>query len=215
MTDARNRLKFAATIALFVALGVLAWRSGREIYETGPQLDVREEAGAVVLSWSHPVEAPMAERFASAFRDYRNKTDRFVIELNSPGGAIVEGRLVIDEIKKARRDRRVDAHVGAGAYCLSMCVPIFLAAERRTAAADATFMFHEPSSYDLVTDERVRKPSFEQRLTSDRFFERYFVRSGMNAEWRERLSEEWKGKDLWFTAEELVEQGSGVVDELK
>ncbi|HNS87338.1 MAG TPA: hypothetical protein PKH09_10580, partial [Parvularculaceae bacterium] len=77
---------------------------------------------------------------------------------------------------------------------------------------DAVFMFHEPSSYDLVTDERVRKPGFEQRMTSDRFFERYFVKSEMNPEWREKLRAAWKGRDLWFTAEQLVEQGSGVVE---
>ncbi len=209
---ASNNLRFLVTIALFAALALFAWKSGRRVYEEGPDLDIREEGGDVILRWAHAVEAPMAERFEKAFARWKGKTERFVIELDSPGGAIVEGRLVIDEIEKIRRTHRVVAYVGSGAECLSMCVPIFLAGDERIAAKDAVFMFHEPSTYDLVTDERVRKPGFEQRMTSDRFFERYFVKSEMNPEWREKLRAAWKGRDLWFTAEQLVEQGSGVVE---
>jgi ATP-dependent protease ClpP protease subunit len=211
MTAMQERLRFAVTAALLAALAFFAWKSGRRVFEEGPQLEITEEGGAVILSWRHAVEAPMAERFAAAFEEYGDRTDRFVIDLNSPGGAIAEGRLVIDAIERTKRTHRVDSHVGRGAFCLSMCVPIYLTGDGRNAARDATFMFHEPSSYDLVTDEKVDKPGFEQRLTSERFFERYFVKSEMNPEWRERLRAEWKGNDLWFTAEELVEQGSGVV----
>jgi ATP-dependent protease ClpP protease subunit len=208
----QSRLKFALTIALFAALAVFAWKSGRKVYEEGPDLDARIDGGAVVLAWPHAVEAPMAQRFADAFGRWKGETDHFIIDLNSPGGAIVEGRLVIAEIEKIRKTHKLDTYVGAAANCLSMCVPIYLAGDTRTAAKDARFMFHEPSSYDLVTDERVNKPGFEQKMTSERFFERYFVNSEMNPEWRDKLHEAWKGRDLWFTAEELVAQGSGVVE---
>jgi hypothetical protein len=75
-------------------------------------------------------------------------------------------------------------------------------------------MFHEPSAYDLVTEEKIDKPSFEARMTSARFFERYFGRSEMNPAWRERLKERWRGQDLWFTAKELVDEGANVVEAL-
>lgn len=211
---ARNNIGFAVTAALFAGLAFFAWKSGRKVYEEGPQLQITQSGDAVILRWRHGVEAPMAARFAEAFDDWRGRTDRFVIDLNSPGGSITEGRLVIEEIEKLKSTHAVDTYVGAGGYCLSMCVPIYLTGDQRAAAADATFMFHEPSSYDLVTDEKVKRPGFEQKMTSDKFFERYFVRSDMNPEWRERLRADWKGRDLWFTAEMLVDQGSEVVEQL-
>jgi ATP-dependent protease ClpP protease subunit len=210
-----NRLRYAVTLALFAALGVFAWKSGQKVFEEGPGLQISQAGDAVILRWSHAVEAPMAARVVDAFDAWKGRTGRFVIDLNSPGGSITEGRLVIVEIEAMKKTHRVDTFVGADAVCLSMCVPIYLAGESRTAAADARFMFHEPSTYDLVTDEKINKPGFEQRMTSDRFFERYFVQSGMNANWREKLRASWKGRDLWFTAEELAEQGSGVVERVE
>lgn len=212
MTARNNNIRFAVTLALFAALAFFAWKSGRKVFEEGPELEIVDEDGAIVLRWTHEIEAPMAERFAAAFKEWGGRADRFVVDLNSPGGALTEGRLVIAEIERMKATHEIDTHVGIGAYCLSMCVPIYLAGNRRTAARNARFMFHEPSSYDFVTDERVRKPGFEQKMTSERFFERYFGKSKMTPGWREKLRAEWKGRDLWFTAEELVAQGSGVVE---
>ena len=209
---APNNLRFLVTLALFAALAVFAWKSGRRVYEEGPDLEAFERDGAVVLRWAHGVDAPMAERFEKAFARWKNQTDRFIIELDSPGGALIEGRLVIEEIEKIKRTHRVVAYVSPGAACLSMCVPIYLAGDERIAAKDAVFMFHEPSAYDLLTDRKVKKPGFEQRMTSEKFFERYFVNSKMDPQWRETLRADWKGRDLWFTGEELVEQKSGVVE---
>ncbi len=215
MTGPRNSLRFAATLALFAALAFFAWKSGRKVYETGPQLVIAEAGDAVILRWAHDVEAPMAERFATAFNLWKGKTGRFIIDLNSPGGSITEGRLVIETIERMKETHRVDAYVGDSAYCLSMCVPIYLAGERRTAAASAAFMFHEPSTRDLFTEEKIDRPGFEQRMTSEKFFDRYFASSGMDPAWRERLRVEWRGRDLWFTAGELVEQGAGVVERVE
>lgn len=212
--ETRNRAGFALTLALFAALGVFALRSGRAIYETGPALAVYADDGAVVFQWDKPVEAPMAHRFREAFGAARGATDRIVIELDSPGGALVEGRAVIEEIERMKRTHHVDTRVRAGATCASMCVPIFLAGENRIAGADAAFMFHEPSSVDFVTDEKIDKPAFERRMDAERFFERYFTRSPMDAVWREKLREDWKGRDIWKTGAELVEEGSNVVTRL-
>lgn len=210
-----NKVRFAATLALFAGLAFFAWKSGRKVYEDGPRLEIARTEDAVVLRWTHRIEAPMAMRFAEAFDRWKNETDRFVIDLNSPGGSLAEGRLVIEEIEKIKMTRRVDARVGPRAQCLSMCVPVYLRGQARMAADDAVFMFHQPSTYDLVTDEKVNRPAFERQMTSDRFFERYFVNSEMNPEWREKLSAAWKDRDLWFTARDLVEQESGVVETLE
>jgi ATP-dependent protease ClpP protease subunit len=214
MTAVGERWRFALILALFAALAFIAWKSGRRVFEEGPELSISESDGAVFLAWNHPVEAPMAERFADAFDAHGNRAGRFVIALNSPGGSIAEGRLVIEEIERMTQSHKVDTHVGADSVCLSMCVPIYLSGETRTAAPSAQFMFHEPSAYDLVTEEKIDKPSFEARMTSARVFERYFGRSEMNPAWRERLKERWRGQDLWFTAKELVDEGANVVEAL-
>ena len=52
-------------------------------------------------------------------------------------------------------------------------------------------------------------------VNAERFFERYFTRSPMDAVWREKLREDWKGRDIWKTGAELVEEGSNVVTVLE
>lgn len=210
-----GKIKAGLTLALFAALAFAAWKSGRRVYETGPRLEIRETENAVIFRWAHDVEAPMAERFAAAFEERRRRAGPIVIELNSPGGSLAEGRLVIDEIERAKRNFRISTRVNAEEFCLSMCVPIYLRGETRIAASSAIFMFHEPTSRDLFTDAEIDKPGFERRMTSAKFFERYFVNSEMKAEWRETLRENWKGRDLWYTASELVALDSGVVQELE
>lgn len=212
MTEAqKNRARFALTLALFAALALFALRSGREIYETGPDLAVTEEGGAAVFRWHEAVEAPMAYRFREAFEASKDKTDRIIIDLASPGGALAEGRSVIEEIERMKATHRVTTRVGPGATCASMCVPIFLAGEERLASSNSAFMFHEPSSVDYFTDKKANKPAFEQRMDAERFFERYFTQSPVDAAWREKLRQEWTGRDVWKTGEELVAEKSGVV----
>ncbi len=206
-----NRAGFALTLALFAALGVFAWRSGRAVYEQGPALAVAPEGDAVVFRWSDAIEAPMAFRFSEAFEASKDKADRIVIELASPGGALTEGRAVIDEIERMKKTHRIDTRVAAGEICASMCVPIFLAGQTRNASPDAQFMFHEPTSVDFYTGEKAEKPAFEQRMDAERFFERYFTRSPMDPVWREKLREAWKGRDIWKTGADLVAEGSNVV----
>ena len=209
--ETRNRAGFALTVALFAGLVLFAVRSGREIYETGPELAIATEDGAVVFAWREAVEAPMAYRFREAFEASKNRSDHIIIDLHSPGGALIEGRRVIEEIERMKATHRVDTRVGAGGLCASMCVPIFLAGEDRIAAADARFMFHEPTSVDFFTDEKADKPAFERRMDAERFFARYFTQSPMNAAWREKLRVDWKGRDVWKTGAELVSEGSNVV----
>lgn len=212
--ETRNRAGFALTLALFVALCVFAWRSALVVYEEGPSLTVVAEGDAIVFEWTHAVEAPMAFRLRAAFGEVREKTDRIVIDLNSPGGALAEGRRVIEEIGRMKATHRVDTRVAPGAACASMCVPIFLAGQERIASPSSAFLFHEPTSVDFVTEEKVKKPAFEQRMDAERFFERYFTRSPMDPAWREKLRKDWKGRDVWKTGEELLAERSGVVTRL-
>ena len=139
----------------------------------------------------------------------------FIIDLNSPGGAIAEGENVIRQIDAMRRTHQIDTRVRAGRACYSMCVPIFLQGEERIAAANARFMFHEPTARDYFTDEEVAQPEFEKRYTTARFVDRYFVNSPMNQTWLDDLLAQWRGRDIFKTARELDEEDAGIVTQLE
>ncbi len=170
---------------------------------------------AVVLSWSSPVGAPMARRFEEAYATWRDDVSIFVVELNSPGGTVAEGKRVVQFMDRIKRTHDLETRVGPGAFCLSMCVPIYLKGDTRVASPDARFMFHEPAAYDVYTGERGGGPAFERRFVADRFFDRYFENSPMNPEWRRWLEREWVGKDVWKTGRQLADERSGVVTDLQ
>ena len=137
-------------LALFAIAFIVMQANERNFTADEGRLVIREDASrdAVVLSWSSAVAAPMTRRFQEAYDRYGDSTSTFVIELNSPGGAVAEGKRLVQLLERMATTHEVVTRVGAGDYCLSMCVPIFLKGETRIAAADAYFMFHEPASYN-------------------------------------------------------------------
>ena len=207
-----------ATLAMLAATALLIARNEELIFRDKGELIVERDPRdphTLVFTWRNDVEAPMAKRFEEAWREWRGEGSRIVIDLHSPGGAIAEGEQVIRVIDRMRETHIVDTRVGSRRACFSMCVPIFLQGEQRIAAANARFMFHEPTTFDFYTGERVDQPEFERERTTRRFFERYFVNSPIDAAWRDKLAVEWKGKDVFYTARELVEQESNIVTTLE
>ena len=212
----RLRLNQIALIVMCVILVFLAWQSEQRIFHLGARLVVTEEAGGTVrFSWRSPVAAPMARRFEDAFAQWRGRAERIIIDLNSPGGSLAEGRAVISVIEEMKRSHLVETRVGPGRSCLSMCVPIFLKGDVRTAAPSSRWMFHEPAAMDAVTGEEVEIPEFEKRYASDRFVREYFVASDMDPVWLDGLLEEWRGRDVWRTGRELMDEGSGIIQRLE
>ncbi len=205
-------------ILLFAVLAYFAWRSEQAAIANRPGLHVEEDGkqpGTVIFRWKGEVYPPLATRLEEAFSEWRDKVGRVVIELDSPGGLLREGREAIEVIEWMKKTHTVDTKVDAFDDCLSMCVPIFLRGETRYAASSSRFMFHEPSSYDVFTGERAETPGFERRIASRRFLENYFVNSEMDPEWRDGLVAQWAGKDIWKTGAELVDEGANVVTVLE
>ena len=202
-------------LAMCVAVAFLAWRGDRRVHEDRGRLAVFREGDAVVLQWRSDVDVPMARRFEEAYREWGGETERFIIDLDSPGGALTEGRAVIDVLQRMKRTHALTTYVGPGAACMSMCAPIYLQGENRLAAASSRWLFHEPAARNVFNGERVRQPGFEERRRARRFFERYFVNSEMDPVWRARLEEEWKGRDVRRTGRELFEEGANIVLELE
>ncbi|MEM8770896.1 MAG: hypothetical protein AAGD92_04505 [Pseudomonadota bacterium] len=212
-----NKYSIPLLIALFAACVFLIQQTTDSFHADEGRLIARADTSrdAVVLRWSSEVEAPMGRRFEEAYDEWRDRVSLFIIELDSPGGALAEGKRVIEAVDRMKRTHNVETRVRSWEKCLSMCVPIFLKGDRRVAAANSRWMFHEPTSYDAVTGERVDEPEFERRYVADRFFDRYFANSPMTPEWRAWLQQEWVGKDVWKSGRDLYKEGSGVVTELE
>lgn len=201
-------------IALIVVSGIaifLYWQKYQDTYKNTGRLQVTQNNNAVTLSWRSSIELPMARRFQEAFSEWADKTDKFIIDLDSRGGALREGRQVVELIDQMKRIHLIETTVGEGAVCLSMCVPIYLQGEQRSASRNSQWMFHEPSSYNYVTDEKVEEDEEDRRAAGERFFRKYFVNSEMNPEWRNNLQQEWVGQDVWRTGQQLYDEQSNII----
>jgi len=178
-----------------------------------------------VLGWSGPVQEPMSERVAAAIDRYKADRRQLVLILNSPGGSIEHGRKVVAAIRA--RDRAIDTLVEKAGVCASMCVPIFLAGTRRMADPEAYFMFHEASlnssarqntkrqelsdSEKVVVSQAVK--TIETHVTDELFRSDIGIR-GVSVGWLARMREKISGHDIWMSAQQLVDEGSGIVDSL-
>jgi ATP-dependent protease ClpP protease subunit len=185
-------------------------------------LNVREDADRVVLHWNGQVEAPMRDRFAEALEKFENDPRRIVISLNSPGGSVAHGHEVIRVIRKASRERAIDTLVEAGKSCASMCVPIYLVGAERFAQPAAKFMFHEVSfqlkpGMDRAVRDQLSNPAIRRMAVNhftNELFEDDFGPRSIDARWLEEMRKKIRGRDVWLTAKQLMQQGSGVVDRL-
>jgi ATP-dependent protease ClpP protease subunit len=189
-------------------------------------LSVSEDKERVVLAWSGPVQEPMSERIAAALERYRADPRLLVLLLNSPGGSIEHGRKVV-AVMRARK-RPVNTLVQKAGVCASMCVPIYLSGTQRMADPEARFMFHEASLSGSVTqrinrqqlsdDDRARFKQavkrFESNATDELFNEDIGIR-GVNMAWTEKMRGKIAGRhDIWMSGQQLMDEGSGVVDRL-
>jgi hypothetical protein len=215
MSDRQTfRLLWLAFAAGIVILGWQFRDHLETLWSSRGELTVEERAGEVVLRWRGLIEAPLAARLDEAYREHASGTRRFVVALHSPGGTLEHGRETIAQIRRMQRTHMVDTMVEARRACGSMCVPVYLAGQRRTAAPQARFMFHEVSFRDNLSGKVETVPKEAIGRATDQFFERYLKPAGLDARWLANLREAVRGKDVWRTAADLVEQRAGVVHEL-
>lgn len=204
-------------LAFAVAFAFLAWQfqdSLENLFQSRGTLSVERETDRVVLSWRGKVDAPMAQRIEEAFRSHAGETRRFVLSLHSPGGSLEHGREVIRIIKGMQRTHDVDTVVERRNACASMCVPIYLAGHRRTADRRARFMFHEVSFRESVSEEKAAAPKIAIERATDSFFARDLAVPEVNAEWLKGMRRAIRGKDVWRTGEQLMDERAGIVQQL-
>lgn len=205
--------------------GICQMPSGSKEAASRQTLSISEEPGRILLGWSGPVQEPMSERLAAALDRFKSDQRRLVLILNSPGGSIEHGRKVVAAIRT--RDRAMDTFVQKAGVCASMCVPIFLAGTRRIADPDAYFMFHEASLTSSAKDN-TRRPEIGQAeralvpevvkivetQATDDLFRRDIGIRGVNTVWLASLRKKIPGRDIWMSAQQLFDEGSGIVDDL-
>jgi ATP-dependent protease ClpP protease subunit len=167
----------------------------------------------------------MSERVAAALDRYKADRRRLVLILNSPGGSVEHGRKVVAAIRA--RDGAIDTFVQKAGVCASMCVPIFLAGRQRIADPEAYFMFHQVSLGGIAREDMKRKElsesekvlvsqtikTIEAHVTDD-FFRGDIGIRGVNLGWLARMREKISGRDVWMSGQQLVDEGSGIVDRL-
>jgi hypothetical protein len=205
-------------VAFAVAIVVLTWQFRDHLdslWSQRGELTVEERPGEVLLRWRGQIEAPLAAKLDEAYRTYAGSARRFVIALHSPGGSLEHGREAIGLIRRMQRTHMVDTVVEAGRACGSMCVPVYLTGQRRTAAPQARFMFHEVSFRDSFSGKVESVPKEAIGRATDQFFERYLRPADLDEGWLANLREAVRGKNVWRTAKELVDQRAGVVHELE
>lgn len=205
-------------LALLGLIGILAFQfedNIQQIFTRRGVLTVEQRADHVLLQWRGAIEAPMAEKLEAAFRQHEGDTSRFVLSLHSPGGTLEHGRRVLRVIDAMQRRHKVDTVVADKRACASMCVPIYLAGGTRSAAPGARFMFHEVSFRDTLEGkvEDVLREAISR--ATDAFFERYLKPFGVNARWLADMRQQIRGKDVWRTARQLVNEGAGIVQQLE
>jgi ATP-dependent protease ClpP protease subunit len=222
-------------VALFKTLGgiggiLLFWGyfqlpSGSGDVASRQTLSISEEPDRIVLGWSGPVREPMSERVAAAFDRYKADRRRLVLILNSPGGSVEHGREVVAAIRA--RDHEIDTLVQKAGVCASMCVPIFLAGTRRMADPEAYLMFHQVSLSSSARDSTKRQEltdseraflsrtvkTIEAHVT-DEFFRSDIGIRGVNVKWLAMMRQKIAGRDVWMSGQQLVDEGSGIVDSL-
>ncbi|MGI9482392.1 MAG: ATP-dependent Clp protease proteolytic subunit [Hyphomicrobiales bacterium] len=171
-----------------------------------------ERPGMAVVEISGKIDAPMARTLRKEYRAMRPGVNTIAISLNSPGGSLREGRDIIEIINRMNRNHKVFTFVGSRKNCISMCVPVFLAAQQRVAAANSRWMFHAPVRVDAFTGEEVEGPAFERSITTNWFLDRYFNDGRVNPAWARNMRKQVVvGKEVWRTGRELQDEGSHII----
>jgi len=208
-----NRLLWIVMLGI---LAVLALTFDVSVYMGKGKLTVETAPGAdrtVVLRWRGSIEPPMLAKLEEAFRENRNRADRFVLSLSSPGGSVAHGTAVIRLLRDIRRSHRLDTVLEGNNTCASMCVPVYLQGEERRASRRSRWMFHEVSLRDVVTDEpRDLRPS-ERRARTDKLFDDFFRPAGVPDAWIAEIRTLMQRGDVWRTGEQLIDQRAGIIQD--
>lgn len=209
-----NLFLWTGVLLLVVIMTVVVSRRFETYFAAIGTLDVatRENGSVVKMRWTGQIEAPMASRITEAYQQHKDKARTFVLALSSPGGSLDQGAAVVQVLKTIAATHHIETVVESGAICASMCVPVYLQGQERSAAADARFMFHKVSFNEFLSGEENAVPEAAKTRETDRLFARYFRAAGVSQEWIARTrSAMADGAEVWKTAQQLVDERASIV----
>ena len=195
-------------------LAVLAYTFDVSVYMGSGKLTVQADPAderTVILKWRGEIAPPMQAKLAEAFKEHRNRTERFVLSLSSPGGSVGHGGAVIRLLREIRRSHKLETEVEGSGTCASMCVPIYLQGETRRATPRSRWMFHEVSLRDAVTDEKQDTSPADRKRRTDKLFEDYFRPAGVPDGWIAEMRTSMQKGDVWRTGDQLMKQNAGII----
>lgn len=167
-----------------------------------------EDRQMVRIVWTGRIQKPMARQFRQAIKKWHGRAqDGFQLILNSRGGKVSEGRKVIDILRRLKRTRRLTTAVYPGMTCGSMCIPIFLQGEERSAGTATLWLLHEVSRSDPKTKKLIElNPKKTQNS-----FRNYFLPAGVPQAWIDMITKKIRGRDVWWTGGQIYKSGSNII----
>jgi hypothetical protein len=217
-SSSANRFIWAAVLLLIAGLA-LQTRDNLDLYFMAVgKLDVRAtpEEGTVFLVWRGKIDAPMESRIAEAFERHKGEARKFILSLSSPGGSLDHGSRVARLLRKMGETHGIETVVEARRHCASMCVPVYLQGQRRTAAESAKFMFHEVSFREHFSEDQSDVPETATASATDQLFAKYFAPAGVPEDWIRKVRRDMTGgNDIWKTGRELIDENAGIVQDVK
>jgi hypothetical protein len=163
-----------------------------------------------LLRYSGEINSESVQSLKYRIRDSVKENLDTIITLDSPGGYIVDGEILIDLIEKFSeqqnsRGMRVIGYVDR--YCASMCISLFYGFKDRYSNPQAKFGFHSAADGNGISPEGTF-----------RYLDLMIVKATQRKNF---LTAEWLSGQLfnvfstttltWYTAAELAEQNSGLI----
>lgn len=165
-----------------------------------------QQPGTVHMYWEGTIAAPMAGEIEAAFTAFASSRRRFIVNLNTGGGSVVEGEKVIALLQRIKRTHQLDTSVSQGSRCGSMCIPIYLQGRNRYAGRSSSWLFHEVTRPGAQYGSTKRATESYRRL-----IDKYWVPAGVSPVWIERMLTETANHDWWQTGNELITDKAGLI----
>lgn len=127
-----------------------------------------------------------------------------VLEFNTPGGSIIDGFRLMDEVERFKRDGTPVTIRVRGQAC-SMGTVILQSATTREIGPNSLLMLHRASFAAKGTTAEVEDAVEEGKMLESQIYKVLSRRTGKSESW-------WKKKlgarkDVWWTAEEALRDG--------
>lgn len=146
-------------------------------------------ADTVVVRVTGTIESPMAEDLAALAPALATRYRRMLIDLDTPGGSLIETESLIATIALLRdTPMRIDSLVRHGAFCASACIALFVQGTDRAAGGASVWLFHgacrDPgeNTPSLALTQRyldiLRKAGVSERFLCDLVSEGYVTTPG-------------------------------------